>query len=49
MLKKNVNYSVGFGEGDESDDVVVENRVERKLAFGTSKEKHKAKNLKIAG
>lgn len=49
MLKLIFNYSVGFGEHDVSDDVVIENSVERKLACGTSKEKHKAKNLKTAG
>lgn len=41
--------SSGFAVPDDSDEVVVEDNGERKLVCGTSKEKHKAKNLKSAG
>jgi hypothetical protein len=34
---------------DAQDDVITEEKLQRKLVCGTSKEKQKAKNLKTAG
>ena len=45
MLKVNLNYSVGFGEVNVSDDLAVGNRVERKLACGTIERKTQSKEF----
>ena len=43
-------YSNGFGIADEEDGMIDEgDKGKRKLVCGTTKEKHKAKNLKTAG
>ena len=41
--------SVGFGVADAQDDVITEEKLQRKLVCGTSKKKQKSKNLKTAG
>ncbi len=48
MYTVSLIISVGFGVEDAQNDVITEDKLQRKLVCGTSKEKQKAKNLKTA-